>query len=174
MQSDKLVSQEARDNFQDAINRVQTMSLIHQKMYQNENLSKIDLPEYVESLCNDILRINNTHRLVEKELHINFGDVGTKTIVPLGLIITELISNSVKHAFDTIQKPRICLSVECDPKSGDILFYYEDNGKWKTPEKESFGIQLIDTFTEQLEGHYTFSAEGGSTSYDFRLQNLDQ
>lgn len=172
MQSDKMHSVEAKESFQDAINRVLTMALIHQKIYQSDNLSKINLSEYLESLSADILRVNDTNSGIECELDIKIDQIGVKTIVPIALIITELITNSVKHAFIGIENPsvRIRINNEVD----QIHLHYNDNGNWTDTSDESFGMLLIETFTEQLDGTFTREMKSSGTYYDFYLTAMNE
>lgn len=174
MQAEKIDSEETKTHFQDAVNRILTMSLIHQKLYENENLSAINLSEYVQSLCKDLLRINDNSQRIEQFLSIDCQQIGAKTLVPMGLIITELISNSVKHAFDTIENPQIYIEIKISKNRKNVRIKYSDNGVWKEPRRESFGIQLIDTFTEQLEGQYNRIIKPEGTVYHFDLKNLDK
>ena len=165
MQSEKMQSKEAKQGFQDATNRVLTMALIHQKMYQSDNLSKLDLSDYLESLSADILRTNDTKSEIRCELNIEIDQIGVKTVVPIALIITELITNSVKHAFANVQEPlvKIYMINEAD----EIHLRYSDNGTWSDTSDESFGMLLIETFTEQLDGTCSRSTMSSGTSYDF-------
>lgn len=174
MQSEKIRSEETKSHFQDAINRVLTMSLIHQKLYENEDLADINLSEYVDSLCNDILQMNAGNRGIQQQLEIECEHIGSKTLVPLGLIITELISNSVKHAFSTFEGvPMITISIKMTSDSKRLSMKYSDNGKWKENSDSTFGIQLIETFTEQLEGSVKRAQREDGTHYSFEFKNLD-
>lgn len=173
MQSTKIASEEAKVHFNDAINRILTMSLIHQKLYESDNLSAIDLSEYIESLASDVLRSSQVPHRIEKTFVIDVPEIGMKTIVPVALIITELISNSVKHAFDTTEKPKISLSVRIQEDSNLIEMTYSDNGQWKSSKHDTFGTQLIDALTEQLEGSYTLNTTENGSSYTFSLEQLD-
>ena len=174
MQSTKIASPEAKEHFNDAINRVLTMSLIHQKLYESENLSAVDLSEYIESLASDVLRSNQIPRVIDKSFSIEVPEIGMKTIVPIALIITELISNSVKHAFDKTEHPKIKLSVRLIEDSNELELKYSDNGIWKESDKDTFGTELIEALTEQLEGSYSLDlcVQNGSL-YTFRFKQLD-
>lgn len=172
MQSDQVQSTEAKEHFQDAINRILTMSLIHEKIYQNENLSRIDPEDYVKSLVDDFLMSNFAEGEIVRNINVEPAQIGVKTMLPVALIITELMSNSVKHAFDNTGNPKITIRI-MDEEPGRYEMYYADNGTWKVGTEKSFGIQLIDTFTEQLEGNYTFTTENGLSEYEFHFVNLD-
>ncbi len=172
MQSEKVDSEETKRHFQDAINRVLTMSLVHQKLYENKSLSEVDLSEYVEALCSDILHINENEKTIKRHLNVHCHCINTKTLVPLGLIITELISNSMKHAF-TMSKNEPEIHIDIDLNETDEILYlsYRDNGTWKAGNSSSFGLQLIETFTEQLEGSVSRTIDQNGTSFSFVLRN---
>lgn len=173
MQSTKTESPEAKVHLNDAINRVLTMSLIHQKLYESDNLSAIDLSEYIESLASDVVRSNQVPCEITQSFSIQIPNIRMKTIVPIALIVTELISNSVKHAFDNTPNPTINLEAKYLEDSDQIELKYADNGRWKEPTKESFGTQLIEALTEQLEGTFDLNTGPEGSSYTFRLQQLD-
>ena len=173
MQSNKIASPEGKEQFNDAINRVLTMSLIHQKLYESENLSAVDLSEYIESLASDVLRSHQIPRIIDKKFTIEVPEIGMKTIVPIALIITELISNSVKHAFDETENPKIELSVRLGENSDRLELSYSDNGKWKESSRDSFGTQLIEALTEQLDGKCNLNLSNDGSVYTFYFQQLD-
>lgn len=125
----------------------------------------LDGGDYLESLSADILRTNDTKSKIRCELNIEIDQIGVKTVVPIALIITELITNSVKHAFANVQEPlvKIYMINEAD----EIHLRYSDNGTWSDTSDESFGMLLIETFTEQLDGTCSRSTMSSGTSYDF-------
>lgn len=97
--------------FNDAINRVKAMSLIHEKMYQKEMLSNFDLEGYLNSMATDLISTYSLDKQVDLKIESEISNINSKTIVPLALLFNELISNSIKHAFDQIQDPIIKVSV---------------------------------------------------------------
>ncbi|MDG1428099.1 MAG: sensor histidine kinase [Crocinitomicaceae bacterium] len=125
----------------------------------------LDGGDYLESLSADILRTNDTKSKIRCELNIEIDQIGVKTVVRIALIITELITNSVKHAFANVQEPlvKIYMINEVD----EIHLRYSDNGTWSDTSDESFGMLLIETFTEQLDGTYSRSTMSSGTYYDF-------
>lgn len=175
IQASKLDSEEAKSNFQDAINRIMTMSLIHQKMYERENLSEIELHDYFDSLLNDLIRSSIHGEDVRTDVHIGVKSVGAKSIVPLALIITELVTNSLKHAFEGEGEKLIQLKINAtdDPDEFDLIYY--DSGKWKDAERsDSFGLSLVETFTEQLEGSFKRDLRDHGSYYHFKLTKIDR
>lgn len=173
MQSTKIESEEAKVHFNDAINRILTMSLIHQKLYESDNLSAIDLSVYLEDLASDVLRSSQAPHTIQKSFTIEIPEIGMKTIVPIALIITELISNSAKHAFDETEHAEIKLGVRYIDNSDQIELKYSDNGTWKDSNRDSFGTQLIEALTEQLEGNCELNISSHGSHYAFCFNQLD-
>ena len=173
LQSYEIEDEENAVKFHEAISRIKAMALIHEKMYQKEMLENFDLSNYIESLSKDLLDTYSVNRDVAFKIESNIEQLGTRTIVPLALLFNELITNSLKHAFEDVHEPLITI----------VLFYtsneyfelnYSDNGKWKDGSKTSFGQELISTMTEQLDGTYDLLKGGEGTSYHFTLKNLSE
>jgi two-component sensor histidine kinase len=159
--------------FDSSVNRIAAMALIHEKMYQGENLSKINLEGYLGDLAGDIFRSYSTKTKVNYTIESELEILGNRTIVPLALIFNELITNSLKHAFLNIEKGEIRLKIKLIDKDNFTLDYY-DSGVWKNKRKVmSFGIGLIETFTEQLDGEVMRTSNENGTHYFFKLKNID-
>lgn len=175
IQASKIDSEETKSNFQDAINRIMTMSLIHQKMYEKENLSEIELRDYFDSLLDDLIRSSIHGEEVERQVEIAVKSVGAKSIVPLALIITELVTNSLKHAFRENHDKKIQLIINATDNPDEFDLTYSDNGKWKNSERsESFGLSLVETFTEQLEGSFNREVGDNGSVYKFKLTKIEK
>ena len=87
------------------------MALIHEKMYQNENLSQIDLKSYIYTLAEDLIR-NQSHSIpVKLSVDSDLQTLGNDTLVPVALILNELITNSLKHAFKDVKEGNIDISI---------------------------------------------------------------
>lgn len=95
-----------------------------------------------------------------------------KTVVPIGLLINELISNSVKYAFKDKHSGHI--SVELQNREDLIILQYGDNGSWKeNGGNDGFGMELIDIFTDQLNGHKKLVKNERGTTYHFHLKKAE-
>jgi two-component sensor histidine kinase len=99
LQSYEIAEENTRFHFQDAINRVSAMALIHEKMYQNEDLARIDLQSYVTTLANDLLKTHNQRVSIDLSVQAQIDNLSNDTLIPFALILNELITNSIKHAF---------------------------------------------------------------------------
>lgn len=151
---------------QDASRRVNAMSLVHEMLYSNDLEEKIDLKKYIESLAKyhfeDTFKVN--YQLDILPLMLN-----TTQCISIGMIISELITNSIKHAFKNINYPCINLSIHCLAQN-KVVFIYSDNGvgfaKRGSDASNSLGLRLIDIFTRQLKGTYYIN---GNNGYEFNL-----
>lgn len=164
MQRSEIKSEENQEQFTIAINRILTMSLIHQKLYQEKEPSRVNIADYINDLSQELLSVAN--RQVSLEIDSDDEFAGLKTIVPFGLLVNELISNSLKHAYS--EDESAVIQIEIKPKNKyEIFFSYQDNGQWIEPKEEevgSFGLELIDVLTEQLDG--TYKREGSHYSFE--------
>lgn len=169
MHSDEVRSEETKRHFAEATNRIMSMSLIHQKLYQSKELSNIDFGSYLNELAAGILITSGrTPQDVQITIVSEVHGVGLKTIVPLGLLLNELITNSVKHAFGKNTPGAVSIHVRMEPNNRMIL-EYADTGNWKEQREGGFGLELIELLTGQMEGNY----ERSGSSYRFELHNLD-
>jgi two-component system, sensor histidine kinase PdtaS len=161
-------------SYQEAIDRINAMAIIHEKMYQSGSLSKFDLEKYFKSLINSLLSNYSVDKHPEFTVVVELEDMKSKSIVPLALLMNELLLNSLKHAFLNQNNPKISivLSRVVDEKSNLFLLEYSDNGKWIEESTSSFGTEIIQAMTEQMEGELDLKKTDLGTFYVFHLANL--
>ncbi len=141
--------------FSEIQNRVRSMSLIHQKMYKTKNLASVNLEEYLRDLSGNLLDTYRVGQNVDLDMDISVKRFSADTLTPLGLIINEIISNSLKYAFPDGQDGIISVSLhQIEP--GKYRLIIGDNGvgfpEDFDEDQDSFGSELIDALTEQLNG----------------------
>jgi len=170
LQKGELKSDEAKRHFNEAINRIMVMSLIHKKLYQEVEMAHIEIEPYLKDLANDVIHISNMGPSIIFEVNSEIKNIGLKTIVPLGLLINELLSNSIKHAFNQ-NNGFISVSILKHFNKDQFTLIYVDDGKWidLKENQTGFGLGLIETLSEQLEGTFTRQ----QSEYTFELKNLD-
>jgi two-component system, sensor histidine kinase PdtaS len=170
LQKGEMKSDEAKRHFNEAINRIMVMSLIHKKLYQEAEMAHIEVKPYIKDLSNDVIHISNLGMPIKFDVVSDINKIGLKTIVPLGLLINELLSNSIKHAFVKMEEGLININV-LEGKEDEFTLVYSDNGTWVEPPKDytGFGLGLIQTLAEQLEGSFTRN----QSEYTFTIKNLD-
>jgi len=148
-------------------NRVRAMSLVHEKLYRSESLSKIDFADYTRFLATQLFSFFGIDtRRVHLDLALRRIMVDINTAVPLGLIMNELISNALKHAFPGERQGTISISGGYD---GDLItLIVRDNGvgipadfDWKNT--TSLGMRLVNSLIEQVDGTLTLDRGTGTT-----------
>ncbi len=152
LQSRELENPEAIAKFKDATHRVIAMSMIHEKMYQSDHLSTLHLREYLHDLSSDLVSSYQSGYPVNLKIECEIDSIGLRSIVPIALILNELISNSLKYAFDEYENCLISISF-MHHQGKKCKLIYKDSGTWKAPSRQgSFGLDLIESLTDQLEG----------------------
>ena len=170
LQANELQNEEAIEKFKDTINRVLSMSTIHEKMYQSEELTKLDLDDYFLALGNYMIHSHCPNKSIELNINCSLQASDLKSIVPIGLLFNELISNSLKHAFQNSDEATI--TFEMRRQNEQLIINYSDSGQWVEQEKSSsFGTDLIETLIEQLNGKIVLTKE--PTSYHFTFDEIE-
>ena len=155
-------------------NRVQSMGIIHQKLYQGTNLGSIEMKDYFINLSEGILDSFNAEERVKIECAMDKLELDVDTAVPIGLIVNELLTNAIKYAFPEQQQGAINISMEKD-RDQNLKLEVKDNGVGKTaglaPKGTGFGSQLIQLLTRQLNGKMKeYSEKGTRVEFYFVLQ----
>ena len=151
LQAAEVESKLVEEQFGEAISRIRSMALIHEKMYQEDDLAKLDIKSYLLSLADDISTTIQSDTNLEVNVESEINKIDLKYVVSLSLIFNELMTNSIKHGFSDKSDGQI--DVKIISKNDKVIFYYSDNGTWKAPvSNSSFGLELLETLTEQLDG----------------------
>lgn len=153
--------------FRESQNRAKSMALIHEKLYASQDLKRINFKEYLESLANDLYRTYTADTRVIK-LIMDLDDVmlDVETSIPLGLILNELLTNSLRHAFPNGKSGEIHIELHSTDKD-DFKLIISDNGV-KFPENldfkniESLGMRLVNNLTEQIDGKIELDRTDGT------------
>ncbi|MFT4601607.1 MAG: two-component sensor histidine kinase [Arenicella sp.] len=172
LQSREIKDQNTLVHFEDAINRVQAMALIHEKMYQSEELSRIDLEGYITDLVQELVRSYAVEKDIELDIECEINYIQPKSLVSFALMFNELISNSLQHGFKDQKTGKIEIRIKL-PQNNQVITSYSDNGTWLSPQKEgSFGMELISDLCEQLDGTFERTSNEG-THYEFVFDYLN-
>lgn len=162
LQSLKIEDEETKEIFKDSQNRVKSLALVHEKLYQSKDLARIDFSDYLKNLSNFIF---TTYKTNVPNLHIDYDldevFLSVEVSVPLGLIINELLSNALKYAFrghqiDISSYPRILLRLK-KLNGSEYIISISDNGaglkdNFDIDESESLGLKLVTSLVQQIEG----------------------
>ena len=148
-------------------NRVQAMSMIHQRLYQGKNLAAIEMKEYFLDLSQHVLDSFGTEKRVTIECAMNKIELDIDTAVPLGLIVNELLTNAMKHAFPENRMGNIIIDLQQTDES-TLQLYVSDDGigaKNKSCHNVGFGTQLIKLLVQQLNGRMKSDFNRGTHIY---------
>lgn len=172
LQKETLKTKEAKEAFQQASLRVHSMAWVHNQLYKDTETGKINFKEYIENLVKEIQYSTGIDTQIELDLKVDAVDVDVSRAIPLGQIINELITNSIKHAFHDVVNPKI----ECIIKQIDegVELIYRDNGKGYSREEvslDSLGIFLITSLCEQIDGECAVDTDG-RFEYHLRVKNV--
>jgi two-component sensor histidine kinase len=132
------------------------MALVHEKLYQSGDLTRIDLAEYIPDLVSDLFRsCGVNYNLIQFKVNSENISIDINTAIPCGLIINELVTNSIKHAFPGIMKGEIM--VELTYEDDFLKMKVKDDGVGFPEELnlnniKTLGLQLVISLTKQLDG----------------------
>lgn len=167
LQSEEIEDPKILEKYKESENRIHSMALIHERMYQSQDLSSIDFTDYVKNLIADITYAYGfDSQMLEIKMDLDKSNLSIETVMPLGLIINELVSNSLKYAFKDVENNKI-----------SIIFKKEHNNKFKLeimdngigfPEDidfkntRSLGLQLVNELVSQIDGTIKLETNKGS------------
>jgi len=171
LQSRNIKDRQLLDMFRESQNRIKSMALIHERLYQSKDLARIDFLEYIRNLAAHLFRsycINSD--AIKLKIDVENVALGIDTAIPCGLIINELVSNSLKYAFPAGAEGevRIHLRPASDSK---YLLIVSDSGVGLPQDLDirsttSLGLRLVSTLTDQLGGTIEIQNSGGT---EFRI-----
>ena len=176
LQSSTIKNPEMRDIFMESQNRVKSMSMIHEQLYQTDDIAKIDFKIYVNGLIKSLFQIYS-FGLKRIEWNVNIEDVklDIETAIPCGLIINELVSNSLKHAFKEAHDGKITVNMRKNKNL--ITMEVSDNGiglpaNFEVEKASTLGLKLVTTLVDQLEGNMVIDRSKG-TSFKITFKEIN-
>jgi two-component sensor histidine kinase/Flp pilus assembly protein TadD len=170
LQSAQIDDPNTKEAMLEGQNRVQSIGIVHQKLYQGEQLGAIEMKDYFINLSESILDSFGADKRVQVECMMEKINVDIDTAVPLGLIVNELLTNTLKYAFPNKQDGKVQIKLE-QRKNGILHLEVSDNGIGKTgiTHGTGFGGQLVSLLTRQLGGSMREEMiNGTSVIFEFR------
>lgn len=166
LRSHDLDDQKSKELFDTTIDRIQSMSILHQKIYQSKNIARFNVQEYLQTLTDSLMQSYGSDKSIEVIIESDIEEIPNDFIVSFALILNELVTNSLKHAFSESKPAKII--IRAMQKDEGFSLHYSDNGVWKKAKNEnSFGLELIKLLTEQISGEFDLQKTESGTSYDF-------
>tara|TARA_B100000809_G_scaffold74463_1_gene72211 strand:+ start:445 stop:2307 length:1863 start_codon:yes stop_codon:yes gene_type:complete len=159
--------------FKNCQNRILSMASVHEQMYRSENLMEIPIDKHLFSLVTDLIKDYNIDTEIEPVINVESIDMGIKTLIPLGLIINEIVSNSIKHAFINRKKGILTVSLRRIDEIRLELITKDDGIGYHDSISQGLGLELIEVFTQQLDGRIEKNIKNG-TKYKIIFKDQDK
>ncbi len=178
LQSDTITDPAAREAFEETCNRVRSMALVHEKLYQSHDLARIHFGDYLDDLASSLLRsYSNRGADIGLKLDVDDTFLSIDHAVLCGLIVNELVTNSLKYAFPNGGGGTISVGLRAGD-GGMLALSVADDGvgiasEVSPQEAETIGLQLVTGLTEQLVGAFTLERDGG-TRWTITFKGSDQ
>ena len=167
LQATEATEPETIEMLNESQRRIRSMALIHEKLYRSGSLAEINFADYVESLIDELLRMYNVAEgVITLTADIENVQLGVDTAIPCALIINELVSNSLKHAFPDGRTGEVTIAIH--RINGRYELTITDNGVGPPPDfdfqkTDSLGLQLVTGLVNQLDGTITLDRTKGTT-----------
>jgi len=170
LQSSYIDDAATRESLRDTRARVESMALVHEKLYESGDLARIDFGEYIRTLAGHMLR--SYERIPRLRIEARNIVVDADTVIPCGLIVNELVSNSMKYAFPDGEPGEIHIELRQESDQ-QVVLRIGDDGVGFPPDldfrhTESLGMQLLVDLTKQLQGTVDMRRDRG-TSFEIKL-----
>ncbi|HWQ19139.1 MAG TPA: PAS domain S-box protein [Methanotrichaceae archaeon] len=171
LESRKIQDKETADAFRDSQNRIKSMALVHEKLYRSEDLSKVYLNEYINKLTRDLILSFESGKKVKFYPDLEEVFLGIDKAIPFGLILNELITNSLEHAFPAGKPGEIYVGLNSDGHR--LTLTVRDNGVGIPADLDinnprSMGLTLVQSLVKQLKGTLEVNSNGG-TEFKVRI-----
>ncbi len=159
---------------QESRNRIRSMAIIHENLYRTEDFSSINFADYLQNLTANLVATYRIHDQVVLQSDLDSIDLILDQAIPCGLLVNELITNSLKYAWKPGEKGTI--TMELKEKEGYVHLFIGDDGvglpaKFEEINSDTLGLQLVVTLVEQLDGELTVESDNG-TKYLIKFENI--
>lgn len=156
-------STEVQTALEECRNRVYSMALVHQKIFENKNIGQLNFKEYLTELVNEIRHSYDNNENTLLEINADNVKLDLSSAIPCGLIINELLTNSFKHAQPKVE--RMIVKIYLHLSGNEIVLTYNDNGPGfnvsDVSNKNTLGIELIQSLATQIDAVYSFTNKEG-------------
>lgn len=166
LQAGKITDAAVKQVFVESRQRVKSMALVHEKLYQTEDLSSVDFKDYIKSIVSEIISLYRIDTgIIRTEINIQDIELDLESAVPCGLIINELLTNAFKYAFPDNRSG--VLSINFTKIDGSYTLTIRDNGVglpegFDYKKTDTLGLQLVNILTGQLKGILQIKSDNGT------------
>ena len=177
LQARDLTDEKSMRVIEDSLSRINAISLIHQRLYQSDNIRGIKINTYLQELAFDILKnfsSSVTTTPIQLTCKVDDLNMDLESAIPIGLITAELITNACKYAFTSIEKPEITISLNKQQEA--LVLIVTDNGVGKeasiNASGTSFGTKLIKSLSRKLRADITEETSSKGTSIELKINSF--
>ena len=167
LQTEKAPCETSKNLMIESRNRVMSIAMVHERLYKKDNLAKIDFKQYLSELVHEVVSSFPTKQQIGIKDELDNAEIEITNAIPIGLILNEALTNSLKHAFqaDEISSPKIKIQMQTIYDRMQISL--SDNGKGfdnlDHRKDSSLGISLIESLADQIDAKVAFRNENGAT-----------
>ncbi len=177
LQADHVEEQKAIEVLSSANARLKAMALVHEKLYESNNLAQIRIGEYVNDLVSDLISFNDEFAArIALTIDIDEISFGPDTMIPIGLIITELLTNAMKHAFPKGRQGKLQVRLRSINKDFFELQVSDDgigiSEEVQSGHSPSLGLELVAAFAKKLQGEVHFNTSAG-TEFSMKFKRAE-
>ncbi|HMB45408.1 MAG TPA: PAS domain S-box protein [Candidatus Methanoperedens sp.] len=166
LQSNSMPEEKYKGIFKESQNRIISMALIHEKLYHSRDIEKIDFKEYIEDLAKSLFQSYEVYGNIELRIDVKDVFLGIDFAIPCGLILNELVTNSIKYGFPDGRKGMISIFIKSN-ETGYVELEVNDNGVgipegFDISKTSSLGLHLVTILSEQLNGEISWDGNDGT------------
>lgn len=163
MQKESLGFSNPEDLIRNNQNRIHSIALLHKKLNVVDTVNIVELKRYIYELA-ELVKISFHKNNIQLNVHCEVETLSISKALPVGLIMVELISNSIKHAFDGVEGGIITIEIKEDPNTKLFVFYYKDNGKgfdFNKTHSAGLGLEIMTGLLDQLNASLEMESKNG-------------
>lgn len=178
LQSYHINDPDALEIFRESQNRVSSIALVHEKLYQSQDMGCIDFSDYLKSLTGDLFHFFPTDSSkIKLRLELDDVKLNIETAISCGLIVNELLTNSLKHAFKPSQNGEIYVGLSKDTENNKIILNIADDGQGLPSQLnlekiDTFGLELVQHLSKRINGEMVIDRSNG-TRFKISFQELN-
>jgi two-component sensor histidine kinase len=166
LQSESIADPATREMFIENQHRIRSMTMIHERLYRSNSLARIDMPEYLQGLANSLFRSYAVNRNITLQVDVRDVVMSADASIVCGLIVNELLSNALKHAFPGDRTGEITMTM-FPGAHGTYALTFDDNGVGLPPGLDihttrTLGMNLITSLSQQLSADVEITTSGGT------------
>lgn len=173
LQSSFIDDDKLQKAFEESIGRISTMSIIHENLYKSKNLERVSIEDYFNELTENVIHSYRHGTDIQSNIIIEDVDFGLDVMIPLGLLLNELTTNSIKHGFNGLEQGEINVKIA---NEDGYVFRYSDNGHgfpddYNVYDEKTFGSTIIVSLVSQLDGKIETNHPEKGMGYSIRFHN---